>query len=248
MGKAFLMQKGAIMNFSERTYKELTGIDIQEQKDLWDERGKGYYGEFLVFTTLFDFLKDNSKILMNIEIPKTSGETTEIDLLLIHESGLYCFEMKHYKGDIYCNFEDKYWVQAFRTTENHRFYSPVWQNSSHIRALKNMFPNVPIQSFIIFTHEYVTLHEGKHKTFDYEQKENATICTLDWFKYRGSSEINNGNIIFDTDEIDTYFKRLEPYSKIQQQYRLNDGKIIGFAEYINTFHPVYCSILEKSKK
>ena len=27
-------------------YKQLTGVDIEEQKKLWDERGKRYYGEF----------------------------------------------------------------------------------------------------------------------------------------------------------------------------------------------------------
>ena len=25
-------------------YKQLTDVDIEEQKRLWDERGKGYYG------------------------------------------------------------------------------------------------------------------------------------------------------------------------------------------------------------
>ena len=30
-------------------YSDLTGVNIEEQKMLWNERGKGYYGEYLVF-------------------------------------------------------------------------------------------------------------------------------------------------------------------------------------------------------
>ena len=37
----------------EKIYKNLTEIDINEQKQLWDERGKGYYGEFCLFKYLY---------------------------------------------------------------------------------------------------------------------------------------------------------------------------------------------------
>lgn len=38
---------------------------------------------------------------MNLNIPIEDGKTTEIDLLMIHETGIYVFEIKHYKGTIY---------------------------------------------------------------------------------------------------------------------------------------------------
>ena len=84
------------MNISE-TYKKLTGVDIEQQKYMWDERGKGYYGEFLVFREIYSYISGCCKILMNIEIPTLEGGTTEIDLVMIHETGLYVFEIKHYK-------------------------------------------------------------------------------------------------------------------------------------------------------
>ena len=37
------------MSDIESIYQKLTNVDIHQQKQLWDERGKGYYGEFLVF-------------------------------------------------------------------------------------------------------------------------------------------------------------------------------------------------------
>ena len=33
-------------------YQKLTGVDINAQTRIWDERGKGYYGEYLVFTEI----------------------------------------------------------------------------------------------------------------------------------------------------------------------------------------------------
>lgn len=85
----------------KETYKQLTGVDIEKQKYLWDERGKGYYGEFLVFCELYKYIAGKCKLLMNLQIPVDSQKTTEIDLIMIHETGLYVFEIKHYKGTIY---------------------------------------------------------------------------------------------------------------------------------------------------
>ncbi len=69
-------------------YYNLTGVNINEQKILWDERGKGYYGEFMVFERLYKNIPGVSKILMNINVPVSGNKTTEIDLLMIHETGL----------------------------------------------------------------------------------------------------------------------------------------------------------------
>ena len=81
----------------ETIYGNLTSVDIEEQKRIWDERGKGYYGEYLLLTELYRHIKGQCKILMNLNVPTAAGKTTEIDLLMIHETGLYVFEAKHYK-------------------------------------------------------------------------------------------------------------------------------------------------------
>ena len=132
-------------------YKQLTGIEINEQKQLWDERGKGYYGEYLVFCELYKCILGNSKILMNLNVPVGESTTTEVDLILIHETGIYVFEIKHYKGTIYGKDTDKVWTQYFRTAKNNSFRNPIEQNKYHISALKKMFPNTPIHSVIVFT-------------------------------------------------------------------------------------------------
>ena len=81
------------MDDTKNVYKSLTNVDIDVQRRIWDERGRGYYGEYLLFSKLYQFLPGNGKILMNLNIPISADKTTEIDLLLIHETGLYVFEM-----------------------------------------------------------------------------------------------------------------------------------------------------------
>ena len=71
----------------KKVYNQLTDVNISEQKQFWDERGKGYYGEFLLFSKLYEIIPGCCKILMNLNIPTPNGKTTEIDLLLIHENG-----------------------------------------------------------------------------------------------------------------------------------------------------------------
>ena len=43
------------MSDLKKEYKQLTNVDIEEQKRIWDERGKGYYGEYLVLQELCRF-------------------------------------------------------------------------------------------------------------------------------------------------------------------------------------------------
>lgn len=124
----------------KETYRQLTNVDIIEQKQIWDERGKGYYGEYLLFCELYKEISGECKILMNLNIPVNAMNTTEIDLLLIHETGLYVFEVKHYTGTIYGKDTDAFWTQYFRTAKNEVFKNPIEQNGYHIRALKNKIP------------------------------------------------------------------------------------------------------------
>ncbi len=143
------------MNMTE-IYDQASGVDLEEQKRLWDERGRGYYGEYLVFSKVFELCSDQAKILTNVHVP-IDGKSTEIDVLLIDTYGMISFEVKHYKGAIYGNSKDRQWTQFFRTVKNERFNSPILQNDHHVEALRKWFPEVPMYSFIVFTNEDVIL-------------------------------------------------------------------------------------------
>ena len=151
------------MHDNKDEYRQLTGIDIDMQRQIWDARGKGYYGEYLVFCSVMREITGNGKILMNLQLPIETG-TTEIDLLLIHETGLYVFEIKHYKGRIYGKTNDKRWTQYFPTAPNQTFYNPIIQNRWHMQALRALFPDAPIYSCIVFTQEQCELSIDREGT------------------------------------------------------------------------------------
>jgi len=209
----------------DEIYRDLTGVDIETQRLLWDERGKGYYGEYLVFKKLYPELTGCCKILMNLQIPAGDGKTTEIDLLLIHETGLYVFEMKHYKGTIYGKASDQKWTQYFRTAPNSHFYNPILQNQYHIKALQKMFPNIPIHSLIVFTSPECDLRVECNEP-------DITVCQLGNL-YIPLHLLETRSKLFDINRIDGIFNELVSFSPITTKPVTVDGESVPFHQYIN---------------
>lgn len=210
----------------ESIYQELTGVDLAQQKTLWDERGRGYYGEYQVFKALYPNLPGNCKILMNLQIPAGHNRTTEIDLLLIHETGFYVFEVKHFKGTIYGKESDLRWTQYFRTTKNSYFQNPILQNQYHIKALRKLFPEIPVHSFIVFTNPECELRSDRH-TF------GVTIGTLS--ALRSMLQILPVRPkVFDMEMIDRVFERLLPFAPIMERTVPVGQKMVPLNQYINT--------------
>ena len=210
----------------EKTYQRLTRVDLEEQKRIWDERGKGYYGEFCVFKKLLTQMHGNCKFLMNLNIPAGSGKTTEIDLIMVHDTGLYVFEIKHYKGTIYGNTDDAVWTQFFRTTKNSVFESPVHQNGYHIRALKTLFPDKPIHSVVVFSNEECTVKVENSNSY----LVITTISNLisDLCAYSGKQ-----NRLLTLDEIEHIYAKLEPYSPIiDAQMSEESAAIVSIGRYL----------------
>ncbi|SHI07229.1 nuclease-related domain-containing protein, partial [Clostridium grantii] len=97
---------------------------------------KGNYGEFLTFSYLEKLGKQN-KLMTNIYLPKADGSTTEVDLIMLSETGIYVFESKNYSGWIFGDEKNKNWTQSLQNKQKNKFYNPIWQNKGHISALKD---------------------------------------------------------------------------------------------------------------
>lgn len=97
-------------------------------------------------------------ILKNVYVPKASGGTTEIDLIMLHKKGIFVVENKNYSGVILGNDRLERWTQLrFRGRERteRTFFSPVLQNDLHIRHLRRLLEQagwgrVPVYSLITF--------------------------------------------------------------------------------------------------
>lgn len=224
----------------EEIYKDLSGVDIETQKKLWNERGKGYYGEYLVLEQLYTQLPGNCKLLTNLQIPLPDGKSTEIDLMLIHETGVYVFEVKHYKGTIRGSSDDSTWVQYFRTAPSHTFRSPVEQNQYHIDALSRMFPQMPMYSIVVFTSGECTLEVTNHSP-------RVSICKLNHLLHHLDQQFRYTQASITATQIDKFFCALIPYSPMMQKTVDADGEPIPFHEYIPALQQDYYHRVQSNK-
>ena len=116
---------------------------------------KGTQGEYNIYLDLQSML-GYKQLLTNCYVPKSNGDRTEIDLILIHESGIYVFESKNYSGWIFGSETDQYWTQTLPTgqgtAKKTQFLNPIIQNKVHLKWLKIFLKehNIPFYSYIVF--------------------------------------------------------------------------------------------------
>lgn len=97
---------------------------------------------------------DKRAIYHDLYIQKEDGTYTQIDLAVPTAQGILVFEVKDYSGWIFADGSSKFWMQMLAYgEEKHQFYNPIWQNRSHITALRKLLPNnpdIPIFNIIVF--------------------------------------------------------------------------------------------------
>ena len=135
---------------------------------------KGAYGEYQLFSLVDPLLTGTKYWLFNVYIPRGNGDTTEIDAILFHDSGIYIFESKNYKGWIFGHEEHKTWTQCLRSSGRHSkkftFFNPLMQNNIHIACFKALagqdLDNILIRSVVLFGDQCqlknLTLTSGHH--------------------------------------------------------------------------------------
>jgi uncharacterized FlaG/YvyC family protein len=135
------------IEYDKSKYKEECGNNFLEV--IID---KGKYGEYLSFNKL-EKIKGNHKILTNVYLPKGNEETIEIDLVYIHETGIYILESKNYSGWIFGDEKNEYWMHTLKNRQKEKFYNPLWQNNTHIEYLKKLLKidENYIKSIIVFS-------------------------------------------------------------------------------------------------
>ena len=180
---------------------------------------KGTNGEYKLYQNLKIFETMGCKFLFNLYIPKDNGKTSEIDLIMFHQKGLFVFESKNYSGWIFGNENNKKWTQTLPTRygESHKeqFYNPIMQNATHIRAIRKYIDDtIPIYSIIAFsdncTLKNVTTRSNVIVTY-YSNLQEKIISKL--------FEINNysmpKNLMNKTYNVLLKFTNVDEYTKLQ---------------------------------
>ncbi|MEG0772639.1 nuclease-related domain-containing protein [Clostridium sp.] len=174
----------------------------------------GFYGEYLTFNIL-DRVNGNKKILTNVYVPKETGGTTEIDVVMIHEKGIYVMESKNYSGWIYGDEKNKNWTQTFKSGKKEKFYNPIWQNQTHIKhliKLLNMENSNMFRSIIVFS-ERCELKKV--------QVTSPDIKVIN--RYRLLRTLNTltseSKLCLDVNEINKIYGRLKGYTNVSEEVK-----------------------------
>lgn len=174
----------------------------------------GAYGEYL---TEYMFNNENIegyfKSLHNIYIPY-KGKTSEIDVLLIHEKGLFVIESKNYSGWIFGS-EDQYkWTQVLNKQNKNKFYNPIKQNETHIKALSQYIDTDRKQmiSFIVFSERC----ELKNVPEDTEQYK---ILRRHHLLRELRKELNKRESVFTYEDIKDIYDSLKPLTEVTEKVK-----------------------------
>lgn len=125
-----------IINNLDNSYKKNNYNYKRKNIVKLSSKEKGRIGEDKVIYYLELDLTYYKKILKNLYIPLENNSTTEIDIIMICNYGIYVFEVKHYKGFIYGNRKYNTWYQTVQNGTPFEFSNPINQNYYHIEKLK----------------------------------------------------------------------------------------------------------------
>lgn len=172
---------------------------------------RGKYGEFLTFLYL-EKLNGYFKLMTNLYLPKKDGTTTEIDLIMVAETGIYVFESKNYSGWIFGDERNKNWTQSLQNRKKNRFFNPIWQNRAHINVLSSVLgidnPNL-FKSYIIFSERCTLKKINVTSPYVKVMKRNALVHTV-------KKDINNSVKLVTPREIDQIYSNLQKYSCVDE--------------------------------
>lgn len=152
----------------------------------------GVFGEYDTYRCLCP-LDGYKRYLFNCYIPKEDGTTTEVDVIMIHESGIYVFESKNFSGWIFGTENQREWTQVLPTgrgkSQKEHFFNPIIQNKVHLKWLQSYlrdFHDLKFYSYIVFSIrcelKKITLTSDEHHVVKRENLleavlQNASVST-----------------------------------------------------------------------
>lgn len=93
-------------------------------------------------------------IFHDLSVAKGEGRSSQIDVVVVKEEGIFVFEVKEYAGWIYGDGHYSHWTKVMAYgKKKYRFYNPIKQNKGHIKALQyrvSQLRKIPFFSIIVF--------------------------------------------------------------------------------------------------
>lgn len=176
----------------------------------------GEYGEALTEQELMKLNVGYKKILKNVYLFKNDKyETTEIDLVMLHSTGIYVFESKNLSGWIFGNKYDSQWTQSLPKAKKYKFYNPIKQNFCHIQALKrqlNLNDDNLFISYVVFSNrcELKSVPESDNSTKIIKRPMLLELL---------QNDISSRKSVFTNEEIDNLYEALFYCNKFSNQLK-----------------------------
>lgn len=192
-------------------------------KSVLHYRNAGQFGEYLIdYALQSNGIEGERVVLTNLYLPM-KGKTTEIDLLMLHEKGIFVIESKYYSGWIFGSEDQLKWTQCFRNGRKEHFYNPVKQNRTHIRALAEYLsmPEEAFSSYVVFS-ERCTLKKVP-RYFDGD----ITVCHRHTMLCLMRKRIKDAPVVYSHADIERLAGLLRPLTEVakeEKQQHIEDLK------------------------
>ena len=200
-GSVFAMLRGDEPGLLARIKHNLSGED------------EGSWGEKCIVTLLKNRTQ-TLEVFQNVYIPHTThaDKTTELDIVIAAQTGIYVFESKAYGGKIYGRPEQLNWTQYLGGVKS-TFYNPIRQNETHRRSLAKVL-NVPLEnilSFIVFE------NRADLSKLVQTRGDNFIVCNRNRLLKFLQMTTANQPIIFSDEELTEICVKLTQWSNVDEQ-------------------------------
>lgn len=190
--------------------------------DFFNElRGKSGEKKIARKLNALDFFGYDGRCLRNLYIPREDGSTSEIDVVYITSKGIFVIESKNYSGYIFGNEHYKNWTSTLyagktwyggNRVEKYHFFNPVWQNKSHVKAIRGYLGEVKTYSFIVFGSDC----ELKDVSVS---NEGVYVCTASGLKSLFKAVWNSEPNVYSDSQVADMYNRLVSLTNVDRQVK-----------------------------
>lgn len=184
-----------------------------------NQYSKGARGEAQI---VWDLVNLNSwgyigRGLRNVYVPY-HGKVTEIDVLYITSKGIIVVESKNYSGYVFGSEDQRQWTAAFRTgrygeSNKHKFYNPIWQNRTHIKALQEYLGGVKAFSFVVFGTNCELMNVSYNP-------ESVCVCRENEFRGIIKYIFECSSDVYSPDAVEAMYNRLLPLTYVSEEIKM----------------------------
>ena len=175
----------------------------------------GFLGEYLIYEKLKFRESVGAKFLFNAYLPTVNNKTTEVDVIMIDQYGIFVFESKNYSGWIFGNENSKQWCQCLKASrydsQKEYFYNPIMQNKTHIKAIRHQIKQdwIPMYSIIAFSDRCDFMEIPNGHNIIHRNNVNKTVSNI----------FNKNQPCLNDKQVEWIYNKLYPYTQVTEDIK-----------------------------